>query len=35
MIKVIAVRSDDDFSLDLKFNDGRIKRFDATPYLDL
>ena len=34
MNKVIAVRANDDFSLDLKFNDGSIKRFDATPYLD-
>lgn len=34
MIKVIAVSSNDDFSLDLKFNDGSVKRFDATPYLD-
>lgn len=34
MIKVIAVCSNDDFSLDLKFNDGSVKRFDATPYLD-
>lgn len=34
MIKVIAVTANDDFSLDLKFNDGSVKRFDATPYLD-
>ena len=34
MIKVIAVRANDDFSLDLEFNDGSVKRFDATPYLD-
>ena len=24
----------EDFSLDLKFNDGSVKRFDAGPYLD-
>ena len=34
MNKVIAARANDDFSLDLKFNDGSIKRFDAKPYLD-
>ena len=34
MNKVIAVAANDDFSLDLKFNDGSVKRFDAKPYLD-
>jgi hypothetical protein len=34
MNKVIAVTANDDFSLDLKFNDGSFKRFDAKPYLD-
>ena len=34
MKKVIAVTANDDFSLDLKFNDGSAKRFDARPYLD-
>jgi len=34
MIKVIGGRSNDDFSLDLTFDDGSVKRFDATPYLD-
>ena len=34
MNKVIAVMANDDFSLDLKFNDGSVKRFDAKPYLD-
>jgi hypothetical protein len=33
MNKVMAVRANDDFSLDLKFNDGSVKRFDAKPYL--
>ena len=34
MNKVIAVTASNDFSLDLKFNDGSLKRFDAKPYLD-
>lgn len=34
MNKVIAVTANEDFSLDLKFNDGSVKRFDAKPYLD-
>jgi hypothetical protein len=34
MNKVTAVRANDDFSLDLQFNDGSVKRFDAKPYLD-
>ena len=34
MIKVIEAKANDDFSLDLKFSDGRKKRFDARPYLD-
>jgi hypothetical protein len=32
--KVIGVTAKDDFSLELKFNDGSVKRFDAKPYLD-
>jgi hypothetical protein len=32
--KVIAVTANNDFSLDLEFNDGSVKRFDAKPYLD-
>ena len=35
MKKVIAVKANDDFSLDLRFNDNSFKRFDARPYLDL
>jgi Protein of unknown function (DUF2442) len=35
MKKVVAVKANEDFSLDLKFNDGSVRRFDATPYLDL
>ena len=34
MIKVTEAKANDDFSLDLKFNDGRQKRFDVKPYLD-
>jgi hypothetical protein len=34
MKKVVAVKANDDFSLDLKFNDNSIRRFDARPYLD-
>jgi hypothetical protein len=34
MNKVTSVRANDDFSLDLRFNDGSVKRFDAKPYLD-
>ena len=33
MNKVLAVEANDDFTLDLKFNDGSIKRFDVKPYL--
>jgi Protein of unknown function (DUF2442) len=34
MIKVIEAKANNDFSLELKFNDGRLKRFDVKPYLD-
>ena len=34
MNRVTAVRANDDFSLDLKFNDGSVKTFDSKPYLD-
>ena len=34
MKKVVAVRANEDFSLDLKFNDGSVRRFDVKPYLD-
>lgn len=33
MIKVVAVKPNDDYTLDLKFSDGTIKRFDVKPYL--
>lgn len=34
MKKVISAKANDDFTLDLKFDDGKLKRFDAKPYLD-
>ena len=34
MKKVIAVKANDDFTLDLQFNDGSRRRFDTTPYLN-
>jgi Protein of unknown function (DUF2442) len=34
MNKVIAAHANSDFTLDLKFNDGCIKRFDVKPYLN-
>jgi len=34
MKKVVAVKANDDFSLELKFNDNSTRRFDARPYLD-
>jgi hypothetical protein len=35
MKKVIAVKANDDFSLELKFKDDSIRKFDARPYLDV
>ena len=34
MNKVTAVKANNDFSLDLRFSDGSVKRFDTKPYLD-
>ena len=34
MNKITTVAANDDFSLDLQFNDGSLKRFDVKPYLD-
>ena len=34
MKKVVAVRANENFSLDLKFSDGSFRRFDVKPYLD-
>lgn len=33
MIKVVAVKANHDYTLDLKFDDGSVKRFDVKPYL--
>lgn len=33
MIKVTAVKANDDHTLDLRFSDGSVKRFDVKPYL--
>jgi len=35
MKKVIAAAANDDFTLDLEFNDGSIRHFDAKPYLEI
>jgi len=34
MKKVVAVKANEDFSLDLRFNDNSVRRFDVRPYLD-
>lgn len=34
MRKVVSVKANDDFTLDLEFNDGLRKRFDVKPYLN-
>lgn len=34
MKKVVAVKANEDFVLDLQFNDGSVRRFDAKPYLN-
>ena len=34
MKKVVAVKANEDFSLELKFNDNTVRKFDARPYLD-
>lgn len=34
MHKVIDVTANDDFTLDLKFNDGSVRKFDVKPYLE-
>jgi hypothetical protein len=35
MNRVVDAKANEDFSLDLKFDDGSVKRFDVTPYLNL
>lgn len=34
MHKVLSVTANDDYTLDLKFDDGAIRRFDVKPYLE-
>ena len=34
MKKVVAVKANEDFSLELKFNDNSSRMFDVRPYLD-
>ena len=34
MKKIVAVKANEDFSLELTFNDNSVRRFDARPYLD-
>ena len=34
MNKITVVTANNDFSLDLQFNDGSVKRLDVKPYLD-
>jgi len=33
MIKVTSVKANNDYTLDLSFSDGSVKRFDVKPYL--
>ena len=35
MKKVVAVKANEDFSLELKINDNSLRKFDARPYLDV
>lgn len=34
MKKVATAKANEDFTLDLQFDDGSLRRFDAKPYLD-
>lgn len=34
MHKVVAARANDDFTLDLEFDDRSVRRFDVKPYLE-
>ena len=34
MKKVVAVKANEDFTLDLQFNDDSLRRFDVKPYLN-
>ncbi|MGD9564420.1 MAG: DUF2442 domain-containing protein [Pyrinomonadaceae bacterium] len=35
MNKVIGAKPNNDHTLDLKFNDGSLRRFDIKPYLEM
>lgn len=35
MNKVIEAKANDDHTLDLKFSDGSLRRFDIKPYLEM
>ena len=34
MKKVVSAKANDDFTLNIQFNDGSFRRFDVKPYLD-
>lgn len=34
MKKVLSAKANDDFTLELTFNDGSVRQFDTKPYLD-
>jgi len=34
MKKLVSAKANDDLTLDLQFNDGKIKRFNMKPYVD-
>jgi Protein of unknown function (DUF2442) len=35
MEKVVSAKANEDFTLDLEFNDGSTRRFDVKPYLNI
>ena len=35
MQRVVEAKANDDFSLEVRFDDGSVKRFDVKPYLNL
>jgi hypothetical protein len=34
MKRVVSAKANDDFTLDVVFSDGAVRRFDAKPYLE-
>ncbi len=34
MKRVVSAKANDDYTLDVVFDDGAVKRFDAKPYLE-